>query len=265
MNQHSMQPKVNPPTRNNWRGQRVWIVGASSGIGRATAERLLQLGADVIVSARSIAPLNEITAQYPNALAVVVDVNDSDSLTQAYHRVREGGTLDLYLHCAADYVPMRAWELDAERMQQCMNTNYGGVTRALAVVLPDMITQQAGHIAIIASVAGYMGLPKALAYGPTKAALINLCESLYLDLKPRGVRVQVVNPGFVATPLTAQNDFKMPALMTPEQAAQELVDGLVCSAFEISFPKRFTGVLNFVKRLPYIIKLQILGRIAHAS
>jgi short-subunit dehydrogenase len=249
----------------DWTDRRVWIVGASTGIGRATAELLLQRGATVGISARSADKLASLATQYPRAIVLPVDTNHVEQLQEAYHRLTEYGALDVYLHCAADYQPMRAWELDPIRMQQMMNTNYGGVLNGLSVVLPDMLTRQAGHLAIVASVAGYMGLPKSLAYGPTKAALINLCESLYVDLKPKGVGVQVINPGFVETPLTAQNDFDMPALLTPAQAAQALVKDLATDQFEITFPKRFTYALKFVKRLPYPIQLQILSKIAQNS
>jgi short-subunit dehydrogenase len=249
----------------DWTDRRVWIVGASSGIGRATAELLLQRGATVGISARSADKLEQLAAQYPRAIVLPVDTHNLEQLKEAYHRLTECGALDVYLHCAADYQPMRAWELDPTRMQQMMDTNYGGVLNGLSVVLPDMLTRQAGHLAIVASVAGYMGLPKSLAYGPTKAALINLCESLYVDLKPKGIGVQVINPGFVETPLTAQNDFAMPALLTPVQAATALVNDLATDQFEITFPKRFTYMLKFVKRLPYPIQLQILSKIAQNS
>lgn len=255
---------MNHPIKD-WHGKRVWIIGASSGIGRATAELLLKKGATVAISARNLAALAEIVAIYPNAVALPVDVTQPESLKAAYQQFCAEQPLDLYLHCAADYQPMRAWQIDIVRMQRSMHINYGGVLNALDVVLPDFLARQQGRVVIIASVAGYMGLPKALAYGPTKAALINLCESLYLDLKPRGVDVQVVNPGFVATPLTANNDFNMPDLISPEQAAQALVTGLESTRFEISFPKRFTSSLKLIKRLPYGLKLRLLSKIESAS
>lgn len=255
---------MNHPIQD-WHAQRVWIIGASSGIGRATAELLLQKGATVAISARNQAALDEIVQAYPNAVALAVDVNKPDSLQAAYQQFCVEHPLDLYLHCAADYQPMRAWEMNTDRMQRSMMINYGGVLNALDVVLPNFLARKKGRIVVIASVAGYMGLPKALAYGPTKAALINLCESLYLDLKPRGIDVQVVNPGFVATPLTADNDFDMPDLITAEQAAIQLVRGLESSRFEISFPKRFTSTLKLIKRLPYGLKLRLLSKIESVS
>jgi len=255
---------MNHPIKD-WHGKRVWIIGASSGIGRATAELLLQKGATVAVSARNPAALDQIAAAYPNAVALAVDVTEPDHLRAAYQQFCAEQPLDLYLHCAADYQPMRAWDMDIARMQRSMAINYGGVLNGLNLVIPDFLAQKQGRIVVIASVAGYMGMPKALAYGPTKAALINLCESLYLDLTPRGVDVQVVNPGFVATPLTANNDFEMPDLMTAQQAAVELVRGLESNRFEISFPKRFTSTLKLIKRLPYALKLRLLSKIESAS
>ncbi|MEC7119588.1 MAG: SDR family NAD(P)-dependent oxidoreductase [Pseudomonadota bacterium] len=249
----------------DWHNRRIWIVGASSGIGRATAELLLQQGAHVGLTARSTAALQELAEQYPNATVLPADVTDLAQLQLAFQQFCATQPLDLYLHCAADYLPMRAWTLDSPRMQDMMQINYGGVLNALSLVTPDFLARQSGHIAIIASVAGYMGLPKALAYGPTKAALINLCESLYLDLKPHGIRVQVINSGFVATALTAKNDFKMPALLSPEQAAEALVHGLESTGFEITFPKRFTRVLQLIRCLPYGLRLKLLGKIDSTS
>jgi short-subunit dehydrogenase len=253
------------PSLQQWKQQTVWIMGASSGIGHATAELLLRKGATVYISARHHEPLDALAQQYNNAIALPVDVCDTAGLAKAYQTIAEAGPLDLYLHCAADYVAMRAWQLDSARMQKSMNINYGGVLNALAVILPDMLTRQSGRIAIIASVAGYMGMPQALAYGPTKAALNNLCEAMHVDLAPRGIGVQVINPGFVETPLTANNDFKMPALISPEQAATALVDGLEHAGYEISFPKRFTWTLSFVKRLPNRLRLHLLGKVAERT
>lgn len=256
---------MNQPV-NDWRGQHIWIIGASSGIGLALAQRLSEAGAVVAVSARNRQALTDFQAQHAHALALPLDVNDADQWRASYQQIRQHWPhLDLLLFCAADYQPMRAWELDAARMQQMMNTNYGGVAQALATVLPDMLARKQGGIALVASVAGYMGLPKSLAYGPTKAALINLAEALYLDLHPRGINISIINPGFVETPLTAGNDFKMPALISPQQAAEYIMDGLAAGDFEIDFPKRFTGWLQLVKRLPYRLKMQLLQRVEAKS
>jgi short-subunit dehydrogenase len=132
-----------------------------------------------------------------------------------------------------------------------VETNLVGYFNALAAVLPHFVERGAGTVVIVSSVAGYRGLPKSLVYGATKAALINVAETLYLDLHGKGIGVAVVNPGFVRTPLTAGNDFEMPALIEPDEAAREIVAGLARGAFEIHFPKRFTGWLKLLRLLPY--------------
>jgi short-subunit dehydrogenase len=129
--------------------------------------------------------------------------------------------------------------------------NVEGALHWLGAVLPMLMAQGQGHVSIIGSVAGYRGLPQSLAYGPTKAALINLAESLYLDLSPMGLGVSVINPGFVKTPLTAGNEFNMPALLTPEQAAQAILQGWAKGQFEIHFPRRFTLWLKLLRHLPH--------------
>ena len=257
----SMNPQV-----KDWRGQRVWIVGASSGIGLALAQKMADLGALVAVSARKQQPLTEFCQQYPHCLALPLDVNHAEQWQNSYQTLKnQWQTLDWLIVCAADYQPMRAWELSASRMSQMMATNYGGALIGIETVLPDMLAHGKGGLAMTASVAGYMGLPKSLSYGPTKAALINLCESLYLDLHPKGLSVSVINPGFIETPLTAQNDFKMPAIISPQQAAEAIVAGLSAGDFEIDFPKRFTTWMKLIKRLPYRLKMTLLAQIEEKS
>ncbi len=146
---------------------------------------------------------------------------------------------------------MRAEGFDLDVALRHVQVNYVGALNLLDAVLPPLRRQRRGHLSLMASVAGYRGLPQSLAYGPTKAALINLAETLYLDLQPVGVGVSVVNPGFVDTPLTANNGFRMPALLTPEQAAREIVQGWERGAFEIHFPKRFTLWLKALRHLAY--------------
>lgn len=240
----------NPPLRD-WHGRTAWIIGASSGIGLATAEQLAAAGARVAVSARSASALAEFTARHPNALALPLDVCDAASVRTAATRLRaEFGPLDLVLCCAGHYRAQSATAFDLAEMLRHQQINYVGVLHCLDAVLPQLLAQGHGHISLVASVAGYRGLPQALAYGPTKAALIHLAETLHLDLAPRGIGVSVINPGFVATPLTAQNDFSMPALMTPEQAAQRMVRGWARGRFEIDFPRRFSLTLKLLGLLP---------------
>ena len=134
-------------------------------------------------------------------------------------------------------------------MLQHDKVNYVGALYMLDAVLPVLLRQKSGHVSLVASVAGYRGLPNALAYGPTKAALINLAQTLYLDLQPQGIGVSVICPGFVETLLTAQNEFKMPALIQPGEAAREMLAGWAAGEFEIHFPKRFTRFLKALSHL----------------
>jgi short-subunit dehydrogenase len=152
---------------------------------------------------------------------------------------------------AGSYQKMRADDFDLTVAKQMVALNINGVLNCLAAILPTLLVQGRGGIGIVSSIAGLSGLPQALIYGPTKAALINLCESLYLDLHKRGIGVYLINPGFVATPLTAKNDFSMPALISAEQAALQIVSGIERGEFHIHFPKRFTNFLRLFKLLPY--------------
>ena len=245
---------LNPPI-TDWRGQRVWLVGASSGIGRALAALLHARGAQVCVSARQQALLDNFVRQHPGSRALALDVTDAAAVAHAAQQVLATGPLDLVCYCAGYYRPMSATALDLAELLQHQNVNVTGALHLLQATVPALLqAADAGrrpHLSLVASVAGWRGLPKSLAYGPTKAALINLAENLFLDLRPRGIGVSLINPGFVDTPLTAQNDFAMPALLTPEQAAQAIVKGWERGQFELHFPKRFTAILKWMRCLPY--------------
>lgn len=243
-------PALNPPLRH-WSGKTVWIVGASSGIGAATARALLAAGARVVVSARNGAALSALALGHANCQALALDATDALAVKHAAASLLAKGHLDAVVYCAGHYEPMRAHDLDLAAMQRHCEVNYLGALYLLDAVLPAMRARGHGHFSLVGSVAGYGGLPNSLAYGPTKAALINLAEALYLDLRPHGLGVSIINPGFVATPLTAQNRFKMPALLTPEQAASAILAGWARGQFEIHFPKRFTLWLKLLRFLPY--------------
>lgn len=248
----------NPPLRD-WAGKTVWLVGASSGIGAACAELLYAQGATVHVSARQAAALHDWVAAHPGAdaqgrpraVALPLDAGDVTALRQAAQQIAARGPLDLVVYCAGHYLAVDARDYRLEEMLKHQQVNYVGALHLLEAALPLLRQQGHGHLSLVSSVAGFRGLPRSLAYGPTKAALINLAEALYLDLRPLGLGVSVVNPGFVATPLTAQNDFHMPALITPEQAAREMLAGWARGAFELHFPRRFTRWLKLMRLLPY--------------
>jgi NAD(P)-dependent dehydrogenase (short-subunit alcohol dehydrogenase family) len=253
------------PRIADWSGKAVWLVGASTGIGRATADALHAAGARVVVSARSREALDAFVAEHPGSLSIALDATDRAAMAAATAQVvdRLGG-IDLAVYCAGTYSAMRATNFDLDIALRHVQVNYDGALFLLDAVLPVLKAQAAsgrgGHISLVSSVAGYRGLPQSLAYGPTKAALINLAENLYLDLQPLGIGASVINPGFVETPLTAQNAFKMPALITPEQAAQHILAGWRDGDFEIHFPKRFTHWLKLMRLLPYSLYFAAVRR-----
>jgi NAD(P)-dependent dehydrogenase (short-subunit alcohol dehydrogenase family) len=262
----SLNPKI-----GSWSGQHVWIIGASTGIGAATAALLLAQGAHVALSARKLDRLQQVVADAradakvgagPGTLIVPLDVCDHASVQGAAATIiRQWPRIDLVLIVAGGYNEMRADSFDLAAAKQLIDLNLGGVFNCLDVVLPQLLRQGRGGIGIVASVAGYRGLPKALVYGPTKAALINLTEALYFDLHPRRIGVYQINPGFVDTPLTAGNDFKMPALMSAHDAAVKLLDGLQRGQFHIHFPRRFTNFLRLAQLLPYRLYFWLIKKV----
>ena len=236
----------------NWRGQRVWVIGASSGIGAETARKLLARGATLALSARNAAGLQQIANGHADTLILPLDITDHASVVSAHKQLlEEWGVIDLVLIVAGTYNKMRADNFDLSVAKQLLEINLNGTLNCLDAVLPTLLKQGQGGLGIVSSVAGFRGLPESLIYGPTKAALINLCEALYLDLRPRGINVYLINPGFVATPLTAKNDFAMPALISAAEAANQLIRGIERGEFHIHFPKRFTNWLRVTSLLPY--------------
>lgn len=236
------------PRITDWRGRRVWLVGASAGIGAALARRLSALGAQLALTARKADALAALGIA--DALILPGDATDAAALIACRDRlVAAWGGVDLVIYLAGDYVPMDAADFDLATAERVVAVNFNGAMRLFASVSGDL--KPGGGIALVASVAGYRGLPKALCYGPGKAALIHFAECLHLTLAPKGIGVWVVNPGFVATRLTAQNDFAMPALLTPDEAADAIVAGLAAGRFEIHFPRRFTWLMKLMAALPY--------------
>ena len=263
----------NSPLRD-WQGKSVWLVGASSGIGRATASALHARGATVYVSARSAPALHEWVAQHPGAdasgrvraIALPLDVTDRAAVQAAARVALAAQPIDLVLYCAGYYRDLRATEFSLDEMLKHEQINYVGALHVLDAVLPAMLARArsgaaaAGHISLVSSVAGFRGLPKSLAYGPTKAALINLAETLYLDLRDQRIGVSLICPGFVATRLTAQNGFEMPALITPEQSAQAILHGWAKGRFELHFPRRFTLAMKLLRLLPFRLYCNVVRR-----
>jgi NADP-dependent 3-hydroxy acid dehydrogenase YdfG len=240
------------------------LVGASSGIGLACAKALHAAGAQVIVSARDLGTLSEWAATCKSQGLPVellsLDVTDALQVKYVARQIAAGGKLDFLLYCAGHYRAQSSTEFDLTDMLRHQDVNYNGLLRVLDAVLPMFLQQGFGHISVVSSVAGWRGLPNGLAYGPTKAAVTHVAETLYMDLQDKGIGVSVVNPGFVATPLTAQNNFQMPALLSPEQAAQAMLAGWSEGLFDIHFPKRFTGWLKLMRLLPYRAYFSLVRR-----
>jgi short-subunit dehydrogenase len=251
------------PKFGSFKNKNIWIIGASSGIGEACAKLFSSQGANLIISGRRVDALDEIRSANSTTESEIkvipMDVNDEDSVNQASQQVLEQWQqIDLLLFVSGIYEPVRADKFIFSKVFKTINTNLLGPMRVLEKALPKFLIQGNGHIAIVSSVAGYSGLPKSLAYGPTKAALINFLESLYYDLSPKGIGVHLISPGFVSTPATANNDFEMPALISPEAAAAYIAKGLEDGDFDIHFPKRFSYFLKFLRILPYRLYFWIL-------
>jgi NAD(P)-dependent dehydrogenase (short-subunit alcohol dehydrogenase family) len=239
----------------------VWITGASQGIGRALAFELARRASRVAVSARGEQALHEMHRLHPALLPVPLDVTDAEAVAAAIGRIEDAqGPLDLAVLNAGIYEPLPGGLADPSVFREHMAVNYQGVVNALCVLLARMKARRRGQVAIVGSVAGYRGLPQAAAYGPTKAALINLAETLRLELRGTGVDLHLVNPGFVATRLTAKNRFNMPGIVSPEEAARRMLLGLGSQAFEIAFPRGLVARMKLLRLLPYRLYFPLVAR-----
>lgn len=252
---------LNRPIKN-WAGKRVWLVGASSGIGAALAQALLAAGAWVTVSARRQEALLELAQPHPHAHVVAFDAGDAQAWPEAFERTLAAmGHIDLVVFGAARYDPTHSWELDLDQVQKSFDLNVVGVYRGVSLLVPYFLKRGEGGLAVIASISAYTGLPKAVIYGATKAALNNMAQTLYFELEPKGVSVYLINPGFVETPMTAVNDFEMPGLMKPAEAAKAIVSGFERGDFEIRFPRGFAGALRWISFLPDCWRFPLLHKI----
>lgn len=251
---------LNPPIRD-WKDQQVWIVGASSGIGRALAQALVAAGARVAVSGRRAQALADISPA--PSLCLPCDIGQPSALEATIGQLHAADALpDVVFWVAGVYHPMpsHGLMLDAVRETFEINTLAGYSGLKLMLAAWESAAPRPRHWCWVSSVAGYRGLPQAAAYGASKAALTYLAEVNYIELKSRGVAVSVVNPGFVDTRLTARNTFAMPAIITPEQAARATLEGLAQGQFEIHYPKRFTRWLKLLRLLPYRLYFSIVAR-----
>lgn len=234
----------------------AWVTGASSGIGKALALELAGDGFTVYATARSEAALEELAGQSAGLKGRIVaapgDVTDTKAMAAIADRIdTDGKGLALAVFNAGVYLPVHGETLKVEDFDTTFAVNLSGVVNGLVPAIAKMKARGRGQVAIVSSVTGYGGMPTSAAYGATKAALINMAESLKFDLDKFGVRIQVINPGFVDTPATADNAFEMPALVQPALAARRIARGLQSGSFEITFPRRFTYVLKALQLLPY--------------
>ena len=231
-----------------WQGKRYWLVGASDGLGAALALRLSRAGAEVILSARSEDKLIALADSMPaKAQVVTMDVSDEASVAAAAQAV---GEVDGVVFLAGVYWPFGAKDWNAEQGAAMADINFTGLMRVMGQVVPSMVARDAGHIVITSSLTGFRGLPGSIGYTASKAATMSLAECMYADLRKTGVKVQVVNPGFIKTQLTDKNDFKMPFSMEPEDAAREVFEHMNTDKFKKSFPFAFSLVFRGSQFLP---------------
>jgi NADP-dependent 3-hydroxy acid dehydrogenase YdfG len=232
----------------DWRGKRYWLVGASEGLGEALARRISAAGAEVILSARNADRLAEVAAGMPGpAQAVAVDVADRASVEAA---AAEAGQIDGVVFLAGVYWPMKAQDWDAGQVEAMCDINFTGCARVIGAALPAMLARGSGHVVITGSLSGFRGLPGAIGYGASKAGVMALAESMYADLRGSGIAVQVANPGFIRTRLTAKNDFAMPFLMDPAEAADHMFRHMQTDRFKVSFPTLFSWLFRLSQFLP---------------
>ena len=242
--------------------KKIWITGASSGIGKALAEKFAAEGWKVAASARRKEILDKIS-EHENIFSYPLDVTNQDQIKNSFEKIiKDFNGLNLCVFSSGTYDPKLEQEINIEQNKFVMETNFFGVLYCINAVENYFKNKKDGHISIVSSVAAYRGLPNSSGYGPSKAALTNLTESLYFDFKKYNVRISLVSPGFIKTPLTDKNDFSMPFIKSPEFAAEKMFNGLTKSkAFEIHFPRALTILLKIFRILPYKIYLFLIDKV----
>ena len=241
--------------------KKIWITGSSSGIGKALAEKFALEGWKVAVSARRKEILEEM-AEHENIFSYPLDITNQDQVRDVFSKiVSDFGNIDLCVFSSGTYDPKLEQEINIKQNKFVMETNFFGVLYCIDSVEKYFKDKKEGHISIVSSVAAYRGLPNSSGYGPSKAALTNLTESLYFDFKKYNVRISLISPGFIKTPLTDKNEFSMPFIKSPEFAAEKMFSGLTKgTAFEIHFPRALTIILKFLRILPYKLYLLLIDK-----
>ena len=241
----------------------IWTTGAISGIGKALAIKFADKGWQVAASARREDILNKIAESNKNISSFPLDVTDGEKCKEIFEQIKnQYQNIDICFFSTGTWDPNKEKEIDVEQMKKVMNVNFFGTLNCIKAVEKYFREKNSGHISIVSSIAGYRGLPNSTGYGASKAALNNLAESLYFDFGRYNVRVSLVSPGFIKTPMTDQNQFKMPFLKTAEYAADKIYKGLINgSSFEIDFPKELTLILKFLKILPDSLYFKIIKKL----
>tara|TARA_B100001123_G_C15049873_1_gene923137 strand:- start:38 stop:799 length:762 start_codon:yes stop_codon:yes gene_type:complete len=241
----------------------IWITGGSTGIGKALAIKFASKGWNVAVSARRNILLDELSKRYENISGFQLDVTDKEKCKEVFHEIKNKyGNIDICFFSTGTWNPKKEKEIDVEQMQDVFKVNFFGTVNSIKAVEQYFREKKSGIITIVSSIAGYRGLPNSTGYGPSKSALNNLAESLYFDFKRCNVRICLVSPGFIKTPMTDKNDFKMPFLKTTEYAADQIYDGLINkNIFEIHFPKSLTVILKILSFLPSKIYFALIGKL----
>jgi len=239
----------------------AWLIGASHGIGRALAEQLAAEGWQLTLSARTPGPLLEVASPL-SARALPLDATDPQALHEAAQRVFQDTPPQLVLMNVGDYQPMPLEQFDVALFERLNRSNYLAAVYLLDAVLPRMRDAGGGQLLLNASASAYCGLPNAAPYSAPKAALLNMAESLQPQLQAWNIQLRVINPGFVRSRLTARNDFPMPFLMDPQQAAERILRGLHRNSFEISFPRRLIWLLKLLRCLPYPLYFALMRKVA---
>lgn len=241
----------------NWSGKRYWLVGASEGLGREVAFCLSRAGAEVIVSARSEDRLKALVEELPGkASYVTVDVTDRAAVEAAAQQI---GDIDGVVYLAGVYWPMKAQDWDNEKADTMGEVNFLGASRVVGAVIKDMVAKNVGHIVLVGSLSGFRGLPGAIGYCSSKAGMMSLAESMQADLRTSPIDVQLINPGFIKTRLTEKNDFNMPFIMSPEEAAKEVFDHMNTDTFKKSFPMVFSWVFRLSQFMPDWMYYRLFG------
>jgi len=241
----------------------IWITGGSTGIGKALAIKFANEGWNVAISARRENLLKEISDQYENINSFPLDVTDQSKCKDVFNKIlNKYHNVDICFFSTGTWNPKKEKDIDVDQIKEVFKVNFFGTLNSIKASEEYFKNKKSGIITIVSSIAGYRGLPNSTGYGPSKAALNNLVESLYFDFKRSNVRVCLVSPGFIKTPMTDKNDFKMPFLKTTEYAAEKIYDGLINkNVFEIHFPKSLTLILKILSFLPSKIYFNLIGKL----